>query len=248
MSISVVMTAYKRPKLLANTLESIRMQTRRPDEIIVVEDGFDGGVTQGVCINAKNDGLPVKHICRKNRPELGYSNPAIPKNIGIKAATGDVLIIQCAEVMYTSPNDIANLVQPLQESRGVTTVALVSARDGQGGFQEWYAGPVRSPSWFLDFCQAVRRSDVMDIGGFDEQYLGYGFDDDCFAFRLQSSGVSYRWAMNVECHHQWHPISDKDVKLSEWGRSRYELMKHEIVNKKRGPQVNVGQNWGDINS
>lgn len=244
-SISIVMTSFKRAHLLENTLDSIAAQHRKPNQIIIVEDGHDQA-TEDVCAKFYRLGLPVEFYERRNRPNLGYSNPAIPKNIAIKKATGDILIVQCAEVMYTSPNDIVNLVRPLEECRGVSTFATVSARDAEGGFQEWYAGPKRSQGWFLDFCQAVRRDAVLDIGGFDEDYKGYGFDDDDFAYRLQASGVQYRWALDVECYHQWHPIAEKDVALSEWGRTLYNKMVFEIESKKRSPVCNIGRDWGNI--
>lgn len=248
MTISIVMTAHKRAKLLSNTLESIRMQTRKVDQIVVVEDGFDGGITQGVCINARNNGLPVEYYCRKNRPRLEYSNPSIPKNIGIRKATGDILIIQCAEVMYTSPTDVENLVRPVEENASVSSFALVKSIHENGAFHMWYAGPERGPEWFLDFCQAVRRDKVVAIGGFDEGYIGYGFDDDCFAYRLQASGVKYQWAYDVVAHHQWHPIVEKCTELSDRGRFRYQKMKKDIEEKLRTPEVNIGIKWGDINS
>ena len=34
--------------------------------------------------------------------------------------------------------------------------------------------PERAPKWYLDFCQAVRRQAVLNIGGFDEKFEGYG--------------------------------------------------------------------------
>ncbi len=188
---------------MRNTLDSIAMQSRKPNQIVVVEDGHDSA-TEDVCAVARQNGLPVEFYERRNRPNLSYSNPSVPKNISIRKATGDILIIQCAEVMYTSPNDIANLVRPIEECSRASTFATVSARDEFGGFQEWYAGPGRAEKWFLDFCQAVRREHVVAIGGFDEEYKGYGYDDDDFAFRLQAYGLEYRWAREVECHHQWH--------------------------------------------
>jgi GT2 family glycosyltransferase len=247
-SISVVMTAHKRHTLLKNTLDSIADQTRQPDQIIVVEDGYDGGATQGVCINAHNDKLPVEYYCRKNRPNLGYSNPAIPKNIGIKRATGDILIIQCAEVMFTNPKDIENLVRPLEEAKGVSTFATVKALDPDGTFREWYAGPNRAEKWFLDFCQASFLEDVIAIGGFDEGFFGYGFDDDDFALRMQARGVKYQWALEVECHHQYHPIYDKNTSLSERGRARFDKRKEEIETKGTGIVVNTDHTWGNINA
>lgn len=247
-SISIVMTAYKRHNLLRNTLASIRTQTRKPDQIVVVEDGNDGGFTQSYCIEAKNYGLPVEYVCRKNRPNLGYSNPAIPKNIGIQKATGDILIIQCAEVAYTKDTDIENLVRPVEQDPTVSSFALVKALNEDGSFHQWYAGPDRAPLWFLDFCQAVRREAVVNIGGFNQDYISYGYDDDCFAFRLQAAGIKYQWAQDVVCHHQWHEINEKDVKLCDFGKQLLAQTIFEIENKKRGPEVNVGKNWGDINS
>ena len=245
MRTSVIMTAYKRSQQLDRTLESIATQTRRPDQVVVVEDGFDGGATQDVCVLWKGRGLPIEYICRKNRPDVGYSNPAIPKNIGIKHATGDILIIQCGEVMYTDREDVAKLVRPLEESKYVSMIATVSARDEQGSFQEWYAGPKRDSKLFLDFCQSVHRQDVLAIGGFDEQYEGYGFDDSDFALRLQASGVQYRWALDVECYHQWHFISRS---ISAAGRSKYDHAKEEVLAGRRSPVANVGRLWGDLNS
>jgi GT2 family glycosyltransferase len=248
--ISIVMTAYKRAHLLEKTLESIKMQTRQPDQIVVVEDGNDEGKTFGVCRQAVLSGMPVEYYSRKNRPNLEYSNASIPKNIGIRKATGDILIIQCAEVKYTNPNDIANMVRPVEECGGVSTFAYCQALDDLGGFQEWYAGPERCAGWFLDFCQCVRRDRVDAIRGFDEGYMGYGFEDDDFAFRLQQSGVQYRWAPEVVVQHQWHQIFNKNVGLSERGRYRLEHMKRMVLEEKQRDYIVANKNldWGNINS
>jgi GT2 family glycosyltransferase len=249
-SISIVMTAYKRPKQLEKTLESIRMQTRQPDQIVVVEDGNDLGQTFSVCHQAKIGGMPVEHYMRLNRPNLDYSNASIPKNIGIRKAKGDILIIQCAEVKYTNPNDIANLVRPVEERPSSSSFAYCQALDELGGFQEWYAGPQRCAGWYLDFCQCVRRDRVEAIRGFDEGFLGYGFEDDDFAFRLQESGVVYQWAPEVVVQHQWHPIYNKNVGLSERGRARLEHTKKRILEYKQREFIvaNRNQDWGSLNS
>jgi GT2 family glycosyltransferase len=248
MTVSIVMTAYKRAGLLKNTLESIHRQTRQPDQIIIVEDGHDGGATQGVAVEFQNRRLPVEYYRRHNRPNLGYSNPAIPKNIGIKKATGDILIIQCAEVMFTEPTDLENLVRPVEQDETVSSFALVKALHANGDFHQWYAGPERAPKWYLDFCQAVCRQAVLNIGGFDEKFEGYGFDDDNFALRLQASGIKYQWANDVICHHQYHEIIDKDTHLSEAGRQRFDRIKFGIETGKGGLIANEGCNWGDPQS
>ena len=250
-SISIVMTAYKRPKLLEKTLESIRMQTRQPNQIIVVEDGSSDGQTFGVCHRAISLGQPVEYYRRADRPNVNYSNASIPKNIGIKKATGDLLILQCAEVKYTNPNDIANMARPVEECGGASSFAYCQALDDQGGFQQWYAGPERCAGWFLDFCQCVRRDRVMAIGGFDEQYTSYGYEDDCFAFRLQRSGVKYRWAPEVVVQHQWHPHFNEgsEPTLATRAEARYMTMKNAIEQDGREDLIvaNRGRSWGILN-
>jgi glycosyltransferase involved in cell wall biosynthesis len=243
-SVSIVMTSYKRPEQLRRTLHSISIQTRRPDQIVVVEDGGDEE-TRGICaVACMQKGLKVEYCERRNRPKLDYSNPAIPKNIGIKKAIGDILIIQCAEVRYTNPQDIERLVKPVEEDPSISNIAQVKALGRYDNFQEWYAGPERAPGWFLDFCQAVRRDKVMAINGFDELYEGYGFDDDDFALRLQASGVKYQWAMDVVCEHQWHFVPDKSTNLSDRGRIRYNMMKEAIDAGRRSPVANADRPWG----
>jgi GT2 family glycosyltransferase len=248
--ISIVMTAYKRAHLLEKTLESIKMQTRQPDQIVVVEDGYDSGKTQDVCEKGRDQGLPVEYYSRKNRPHVEYSNAAIPKNIAIRKATGDILLIQCAEVKYTSPNDISNMVKPVEECGQVSMLATCQALDDQGGFQEWYAGPQRCEGWFLDFCQCVRRDRVEAIRGFDEGYRGYGFEDDDFAFRLQKSGVKYRWALDVLVQHQWHPHFNLGTPggLDEYNRGRLNQMKRmvDVEGKKDYLIANKNLDWGNV--
>jgi GT2 family glycosyltransferase len=249
-SISIVMTAYKRHKQLEQTLESIKMQTRQPNQIVVVEDGNDGQ-TFGVCHQARLRGLPVEYYNRKNRPNLNYSNASIPKNIGIKKATEDLLIIQCAEVKYTNPNDIANMARPVEECGTTSSFAYCQALDDQGGFQQWYAGPERCAGWFLDFCQCVRRDKVLAIGGFDEDYSSYGFEDDDFALRLQASGVKYRWSPEVVVQHQWHPHFNEgsDPTLAIRAEARFKTKQQAIKEGRTSLIVaNANRNWGNIDS
>jgi GT2 family glycosyltransferase len=246
-TVSIVMTAYKRHNQLKNTLISIRSQTRQPDQIVVVEDGDNGSNTRNVCEAAKLSGLPVEYYLRKNRPNKGYSNPAIPKNISLQKATGDILVIQCAEVMYTKPADLANLVAAVEEAPLVSACATVKAFKENGDFERWLAGPERKADWFLDFCCAYRRADVMSIGGFDEGYTGYGFDDDDFAFRLRAIGVKTQWAAEVLCHHQYHGYDGPPL-MDDVSHAKYDTMVADVEAGRRTPVANIGRVWGDLNS
>src|SRR5579859_5787555 len=90
-SVSVVLTTYKRDSLLLKTLASIHGEC----EVIVVDDA-NSQQTKFIC-----KGLAT-YIPRIGRPDVAFSNPAVPINIGLKAATGDIVILQNAECEHVS--------------------------------------------------------------------------------------------------------------------------------------------------
>lgn len=59
--------------------------------------------------------------------------------------------------------------------------------------------------WALAF--AVTPSTHARIGGFDEEYVGYGAEDTDYAFRARRAGVPLVWVGGAWCHHQHHPVS-----------------------------------------
>ena len=247
-TVSIVMSAYNRAHLLNSTLETIRTQTRRPDQIVVVEDGDDGGKTESVCLRHKDLGLPIDFYRRHNRPDRAFSNPAIVRNIGIKRATGDILIIQEPEVKYTAPTDIEKLVAPVEQISCLSMFAPCRALKEDGSEGIWYGDPA-TPR-FTESCHAVRRAHVMAIGGYDENFIGYGREDDDFLWRLNFFGVHYRWAKDVLVIHQWHAgyPGATDREDDEYNYVYGGIRIQECYWLDKGFESNVGKNWGDINS
>lgn len=241
MAISVVMSAYKRASQLDHTLQSILIQTRKVDQIVVVEDGFDDGETENVCNRWKSSGLPVEYYCRRSRPDVLFSNPARINNIGIRKAKGDILILQCAEVMYESDKDIENLVAPVESNPGLSTVALVKSHDASGRFIEWLIGPR-----LLNFCQAIHRDHVMKIRGFDEQYEGNAPDDEDFENRLRNSGVTVRHANDVVTIHQYHGDRDKPYREGLEIKKNFERL--QVTRDTSIYEANVGKEWGQLSN
>ncbi len=79
MTVSVVIPAYNAGKYIARAIESVLAQSRRPDEIIVVDDGSTDDTAQIVA----GFGLKVQLI----RQDNGGASAA--RNSGIDAATGE---------------------------------------------------------------------------------------------------------------------------------------------------------------
>ncbi|WP_022872094.1 glycosyltransferase [Nesterenkonia alba] len=63
--------------------------------------------------------------------------------------------------------------------------------------------------WSLSF--AVSRRVFDSLGGFDEQYTGYGAEDTDLARRVEQSGIPLRWVGSARAFHQHHPVSDPPV-------------------------------------
>ena len=63
--------------------------------------------------------------------------------------------------------------------------------------------------WSLSF--ALTASTWVTVGGFCEQYRGYGAEDTDFAQMVRSVDVSMRWVGGAHSYHQFHPVSDPPV-------------------------------------
>ena len=60
--------------------------------------------------------------------------------------------------------------------------------------------------WSLSF--AIRRNDYAELGGFCEDYVGYGGEDTDLAFTARKLGMQFSWVGGAWAWHQHHPIED----------------------------------------
>lgn len=60
--------------------------------------------------------------------------------------------------------------------------------------------------WSLSF--AIRATDFARLGGFCEQYLGYGGEDTDLAFTARKLGLPFSWVGGAWAWHQYHPVED----------------------------------------
>ncbi len=241
--VSIVMTARQRPLLLARTLASIAKQGRGDVEVIVVEDGADGGdETRRVCETAG-----ARYFQRVNRPDVPYSNPAVPINIGLRRATGDMVILQNAECLHASDNTIARMVEPVRINRRFVTFPCVSARHPDGRHWHWYIHPKLDCGMRpFFFCGAIAREHIERLRGMDEDYRFYGWEDNDFADRMERIGLVYEFLPDVTVHHQWHPGTNCYGMVSnvETYQRKSDAMKHGII----GPERNLDREWGALES
>lgn len=120
MLLSVVIPCFNEEKTVGELLRRV-LAEKTPKEIIVVDDGSTDRTLRNVkcqISNIKSNKVNIKLL--RNEKNLG-KGAAVRKGIG--EATGDILIIQDADLEY-NPNDYQRLLQPIL--RGKTKVVYGS--------------------------------------------------------------------------------------------------------------------------
>jgi N-acetylglucosaminyl-diphospho-decaprenol L-rhamnosyltransferase len=84
--------------------------------------------------------------------------------------------------------------------------------------------PGADPDLFWSLSFAVTPKTWSELGGFWEQYEGYGAEDTDFGWNARRHGVELAWVGGADAFHQWHPVSDPPVEHvadilfhSRWG-------------------------------
>ncbi|WP_129077308.1 glycosyltransferase family 2 protein [Anaerobacillus alkaliphilus] len=90
-------------------------------------------------------------------------------------------------------------------------------------------------SW-INFCTgnvSLSKYLFQKVGGFDEQFTGYGFEDWDLGFRLYKEGAKFIHNGNAKAYHQEHPISKsnwQDVCRNQYNfQSRYKDIKPKLL-------------------
>lgn len=164
--ITAILTTHRRPALMLRALASLGAELRRPDEILVVEDGEDPA-TAGLLAAS---GIPCRLVQR------AMSNVAKARNLGLEEARdGWVIYLDDDDLVY--PNRCLDLEAAAQCS-GCPLVYGDTLKITPGG---QYRVPTHhpgdpGPAGFQDFLTCMphinsilfRRRDLVDCGGFPE--------------------------------------------------------------------------------
>lgn len=122
MKVSIIIATFNRSLQLSRGLITILKQEILPDEIVIIDDGSVDD-TRKVCESFKvlaagfGVGLKYKYL---NHPEHRISS--IPRNVGIKQSTGDLIIFTEPEILHVG-NTIKQLLDLMKSNPNKVPVA-----------------------------------------------------------------------------------------------------------------------------
>lgn len=239
--VSVLIGTHGRAELLRNGLKSIQNQNPVSGfeivEVIVVNDGVVPEVSE-VCAE-----FPfVREVLKHHRREIhGYSNPAKTYNIAIKAAKGDLLIMQGGEILWPDPNNFAALLDPQRSGNYKTVTMSQCEKIGEKDGRHTLCMPDVVCIYYFFGC-AFWKKYVTELGGFEESYETWGNEDEDLARVMRQHGVVPVY-LGTKCvtHHQWHPHVSMAAQINPRDAARYKE-RFELI--KQGHISNEGREWG----
>lgn len=210
--------ADKAIRLLAETYSGLDL------EVVVVDDGNAVPfVAPETDLNLKIVRLPVK------------ANPCSPVtawNAGVAAASGEIIILSCVEVLHTVPV-IPDMVENLRE---IGPLGYVHASAWCPDQNKWHVHstvkvPTCPPGTALHFCSAMFKTLYQAAGGMDEEYRpGAGYEDNDFVYRLLSVGARFvvrddlvviHPKSGAQIHWQSEDLRrNRDLYFSKWPQAR----------------------------
>jgi GT2 family glycosyltransferase len=226
---SIIIPNFNGLSLLKECVNSIRMHTSSPYEIIVVDNGSsDGSVAYCAKERVKLVSLPI------NR---GF--PAAC-NLGLHISTGNALMLLNNDTILT-PNWLDNLQRSLYSSEDVGMVGpITNHASGKQQIQDPFtnvndmAAKYNSPDpskWqdanrLVGICLLFKREMFEKIGFMDERFTPGHYEDDDYCYRARLAG--YRLLITGDCfifHHgsaSFQKIGEEEVQgLLQQNRQKF---------------------------
>jgi glycosyltransferase involved in cell wall biosynthesis len=256
MLLSVVIPTMNKAGLLGRTLAALEHQDLGPGqgwEVVVVDDGSTDGTAALLAEQATAGRLPLKVVSPG-----GNVGRAKARNLGARTAAGDFLLFLDDDIV-APPGLLAAHLAILTAAPGSGTIGfavtdpdLIDAPHfhylDTRGTARLQPGPAPA-RFFVTQNAAVPRAAFLAVGGFDEEFSAYGFEDMELAFRLEDqAGVHFEvLSLPVPHHVHHHSSAEYFAKKVTCGRrslphlarlhpSRLaEMRLHHVVDTPSGP-------------
>jgi len=238
MKTTVIVTVYNRPAMLIACLRALALGTGRVDEVVVSDDGSNADNVQRMQAVFPELPFPVRFVSQEDRGYrlAAARNNALRQATGdyIISLDCDILLMPEAVMAHTRlarrgwflaanracvgqleteealPQAMhPRLLEVLWEDADRSHLRRTHRQFQRNALLRRLGLARRHKPKILGCHFSIFREDIERVNGFDEAYVGWGFEDDDFAMRLHKAGVRGRsLILAARALHLWHPPSN----------------------------------------
>lgn len=227
-AVSVVIPTIGRAELLRACLESLAACDPTADEIVVIDQSGGDEIAELVA------GFDGARAVRSD--ERGV---AIARNTGLRAAANDIVLMtddDCtvapdwvgtgAQLLASEPGLIVSgrVLAAGDESEVPSTIADTEPRD--------HTGTVQCGVLYTNNV-ALKRSEVLALGGFDEAFETAEDNDLCYRWLTSGRRLRYEPSLLVWHHHWRSPQQEDRLYVSYWRGQGTLYTKHLLARDRR---------------
>lgn len=250
---SLIISTYNWPQALELCLLSVMQQKILPDEIIIADDGSTNETKLLIESYAVKFSIPIKHVWHEDK---GFRLAAI-RNKAIAQASSDYIIqidgdlilhplfikdhLLHAEKNYFVTGSRVMLQEQLTKNVLLNKrISFTIYTPGSGNFfnglrsnflrvlfSKTYKTHGKNKYYVKGCNMAFWRTDLLEVNGYNESFIGWGQEDSDIAVRLMNARIKKKFIkMAAIVYHLYHnQISRKDE------AGNLELMRNALINK-----------------
>lgn len=234
MKLSLLISTYNWPEALELVLLSALRQSSPPDEILIADDGSDDTTRALIdSIRAKTD-IPIHHIWQE---DTGYRKTTIV-NKTLEESSGEYIVQVDGDMIlhqdfirdhrsFAAPNRFIRgyrLHLSEDQTKRVLDEKIIDFPLLQHSPKVIFKAlrfPLLSQIFRRDTLDCRRvygcnlsfwRADAFKVNGYNNDFFGWGNDDQEFAARLNHIGVKRRKVrFALKSHHIYHPEASREM-------------------------------------
>ncbi|HRZ85776.1 MAG TPA: glycosyltransferase family A protein [Candidatus Paceibacterota bacterium] len=218
--VSVIIPAYNEENYIGKCLESLKKQSYKNFEIIVVDDGSTDKTKEIIKKFKKVRILSGEH-----------KGPGYSRNIGAKNAFGKILVFIDSD-MYFDKNYLINLIKPIKENKDIIgTTHDYEVAVNVNNFYSLLWGKLRvtkENAKEVKIFRAIKKEKFFEFGEFDQKY-GYA-DDQTFWFKYKIKPIV---AKDTICYHKNPETLKETYKQAKWigasWKERFIIFKMPVI-------------------